>query len=172
MEQLWQQLLQALTHLFPDLRHSLRAGVSEQAVREVEQQLDVVFSEELYTHFRLHNGSIDPLFGSWTLLSLEDMYKNWHILRRKAEEDQQLYQESLTVPRPFFSSEPLLTQRPLWHKTWLPLLHSGRLYREYKWLVLDAALPFLEDDPLAESNEGAQRLFYYPPLEDHLTCPT
>ena len=72
MEQLWQQLLQALTHLFPGLRHSLRAGVSEQAVREVEQHLDVVFPEELYTHFRLHNGSIDPLFGSWTLLSLED----------------------------------------------------------------------------------------------------
>ena len=52
------------------------------------------------------------------------------------------------------------------------MLHSGRLYREYKWFVLDAALPSPEDDPLAESNEGSQRLFYYPPLEDDITCPT
>jgi len=146
MEQLWQQLIQALALLSPDLVQSLRPGVSEQALQEAEQRVGILFPEELRVYFRLHNGSLGPLFGSWSLLSLEDMCQNWHILRRNTEEDQQHYQESLMVPRPLFSSGPLLTQRPLWQKTWLPVLHSGRLYREYRWLVLDAALPSPEDD--------------------------
>ena len=172
MEQLWQQLIQALALLSPDLVQSLRPGVNEQALQEAEQRLGILFPEELRAYFRLHNGSRGPLFGSWSLLSLEDMCHSWHILKQKAEEDQHYYQESLMVPHLSFSSPPSITQPPLWQKTWLPLLQSGRFYAEYTWLVLDATLPYPEDSSLTESNEESQRLFYYRPLEDDLTYPS
>src|SRR5258708_15854378 len=147
MQDIWQRLLAELANSLPDLVARLRPGVEEAAMLQAEQQLGVVLPEDVKAYFRVQNGSDGPLFGSWQLLSLEEMCHDWLTLKEQ--------------PR-----RPPSWDEPPWDEAWLPLARSGpSLALPAMRLYVDLLAPEVEpeveneEDSLFEPVTKSGRLF-------------
>jgi SMI1/KNR4 family protein SUKH-1 len=121
MQEVWRKIETELANLAPDLLTRLHPGVAEEAFTRVESRLGFTLPEEIKAFFRLQNGSMGPFFGSWELLSLDEMCNDWIMMRARPPDPP-------AVP---------------WEASWLALLRAGSHMRVY--INIDAEAEVAQD---------------------------
>jgi cell wall assembly regulator SMI1 len=90
MQDVWQRIENWLELNSPEILADLLPGVSDDQIFELEQKLQIQFTEDFKASYRIHNGSRGggpPLMGAWRLLKLDLIDREWSLQEELSAED-------------------------------------------------------------------------------------
>jgi cell wall assembly regulator SMI1 len=119
MREVWMTIEAWLERNAPDIHQDLNPGIDVAAIREAQKALECDIPESVQSSLAIHNGtrgSAPPLIGSWRLLSIEHLVREWKLMN-------QLLQDGVFGDEPA-TSDPEV--KPLWwHRRWLPVARNA-----------------------------------------------
>lgn len=119
MEKIWKKIEAWLGENAPDTLADLRPGASEADFKKAERALSVRLPEDLVASYSVHDGARGgsaPLFGEYTLLSLDAAVKEWKTLKKLARAG--VYQFMQGKPAPRVKSD-------WWNPRWIPVASNS-----------------------------------------------
>jgi len=103
----------------PKVHKGLQDPATDEQIREAQEALSVVFPPEMLEVYRCHDGQSGisaPLTGTWKLLRLATVVKQWQI-------QQQLMADESFASTPAIASGPV---KPVWWNVrWIPVASNG-----------------------------------------------
>lgn len=120
---IWNDIERRLSEVAPQIRADLRPGAKAAAIRKSEKQLAVKLPDDFALSLALHDGQNgrEPIAGEWLLLSLDQIVRQWDMLRQLHE-------------RGDFAGATAKTKGPVrsewWNVGWIPFAsnESGDFY--------------------------------------------
>ena len=124
IDELWERIETWMQRQAPQLLHQLAPGVTEEAIKRLEDRLNTQLSEEVRACYRRHDGGYKIVVeGSRRMLTLADILDTWQMLMECLEDE-----EWAATPPYYFSEEafrlgvhPGPVQQVWWHPRWIPL---------------------------------------------------
>lgn len=123
IEQLWQRIEAAMRAHAPDALARLAPGADVQAIKQLENELEVILPQSFQDSCRVHEGGYTlELVSQMEVLSLEGIAAVWHVLEELLEDvewaSQQPYYFTEEVVRSGWETGPI---KPVWwHRSWIP----------------------------------------------------
>src|SRR5688572_3409194 len=150
MVKIWKRIEAWLEENTPDVLQDLRPGASEADVKKAEKALSVRLPEDMAASYAVHDGQrggSGPLFGDYTLLSLEAAVKEWKTLKKLANDKVFEFMHGKPAPR---------VKPDWWNRRWIPVASNSS--GDFLCLDLDPARPgkpgqivsFFHADPTRE----------------------
>lgn len=119
MEKIWKKIEAWLEENAPDTLADLRPGASESDVKKAEKAFSARLPEDMLASYAVHDGARGgsaPLFGDYTLLSLEAAVKEWKTLKKL----------SSAGVFEFMSGKPAPRVKPdWWNPRWIPVASNS-----------------------------------------------
>ena len=119
MEKIWKRIEAWLEENAPETLADLRPGASEADVRKAEKALSVRLPEDMAASYAVHDGARGgsaPLFGDYTLLSLEAAVKEWKTLKKLARGGVFEFMTGKPAPR---------VKPDWWNPRWIPVASNS-----------------------------------------------
>lgn len=133
MEKIWKKIEAWLEANAPETLADLRPGASEADVKKAEKAFSARLPEDVVASYAVHDGARGgsaPLFGDYTLLSLEAAVKEWKTLKKLAGSG--VFE--------FMSGKPAPRVKPdWWNPRWIPVASNSS--GDFLCVDLDPARP-------------------------------
>lgn len=125
IEHLWLRIEMWLNLYAPQASHMLLPGASEQAIKQAEATMSIVFPEEFRASSHVHNGGYRmQLVTEMHMLSLQEIVAEWHMYQEMYERGTWSevgipYYFTKEVVRSGWQTGPI--QPVWWHPHWIPI---------------------------------------------------
>jgi cell wall assembly regulator SMI1 len=150
----WGRIERWLDANAPAIRTTLRDGASHEQVSGAGNTMDAALPSDVRESYGIHDGQYGgpPLFGEWSLLSLDDMMKAWRVMKN-------LLDDGTFVADGGNPTGPI--RENWWHGKWIPFAGDG----SGDFYCLDLA-------PSAGGDEGQIISFWHADARRELLAPS
>jgi internalin A len=170
MDNLWDEVEDALRQYAPRAYAGLRPPASQEAIAEVEKELGVSLPADVKQAYLRHDGSSDPhsiFVGLCWWCSLEDLLQNWRMLVKFSKSDRERNPDNYPAPQAWWGD--LKVQPVFWSPRWIPIGLSGTSSRIY--VDLDPAPKGVAGQLISDAGMQDPK-WMAPSFSDYLACLT